>query len=145
MAISFPEYNVRIEQQDKTYTRMFAAGVYYNYEEIPSINFCREDITITSSGKILKENLSPQKLDASDISKTFPVLNPMTGETSQMSYGEFMWIFGQLWLHSEVINAPVVPPVEEPIVDPVSEPEIPPVVDPIVDPIVEPIVTDPVV
>jgi hypothetical protein len=97
MQIEFPKFNVRKEESDETYTRMFACGVYYGHEEIPRLEFCNEDLTVTSSGRIISTPLGNVTVTADDPSKTFPVLNPTTGETSMMTYGEFMWIFGQLW------------------------------------------------
>jgi hypothetical protein len=111
MTVEFPKYNVRQEAHDETWTRMFACGVYFQDGETPRLEFCNEDLTLTSSGRKIKSPLSPVSIIADDINKKFPVINPVTGETTQMSYGEFMWIFGQLWFARMAENdAPAATP-----------------------------------
>lgn len=50
------------------------------YQGVPEVHFGEEEITLLSDGKTLNSNLPGITIPFVDPTKTFPLLNPVTGE-----------------------------------------------------------------
>lgn len=111
MGIEIPKFNVRTNAAgDETYTRVRAVGCDFKDGALPTVDFHREDKMTSASGAMSQYDTLPMlRADATDLSKSFPVLDPTTGAVTDMTYGQFLWIFYQFWLSVEADNTPVEP------------------------------------